>query len=91
MSKSTAAIRVRAETIRKQETIDSEIALRPVRAAYEKLWAALRHDCGLSGDGHRWHIAGHTEGCDAIYRCEVCAMRRTVKIDTRDDYGLNEK
>jgi hypothetical protein len=67
----------RVADLRRQEAADSELALRPVRALYEPLWARLQADCAASAQGHQWQFAATTVEGHAVWRCPQCLLRET--------------
>jgi hypothetical protein len=71
------SIAQRVIDLREQETADSEVALRPVRAKYEPLWKKIREDCAASETGHQWNWAANTVEGQSIWRFYQCMARET--------------
>jgi hypothetical protein len=69
------SIEQRVIDLRTQETADSEVALRPVRARYAPLWDRLRADCAAMDGGHEWNWAANDVDGNNIYRCYRCMLR----------------
>lgn len=62
--------------LEKQERVEREACLKPVRDKYEPLFLELYRECARIG--HEWRTVGFTIGGDELQKCSQCAGTRRV-------------